>query len=510
MKKWLDQYVFNRKWMCRYICILFILSLLPLVLIGLYNHPSADDYVNGSHTVGVWEETGSLGQALSAAAEGTAGFYNSWQGNFSALFLIMLWPVVFGEGFYFLISIFLILGFAAASIFLLKVILTDYLGMDKYSCGIVSMLMTSMQFLILPVEAFYWCSGAAFYTGFYALALLTFALVLVAAKTQKKLAHIICAIAVFVLSFLIGGSNFVVALTASLVMALILAYRLIFKRGKWLVPLLGLIAMCGALLISASAPGNAVRQEHFQGMNPIESIVMSLWYGFRFAVGVFPLPGGLDTVPLPVYFAFAALVPLIYNNLRGSNFDFRMPGVATALFYGVYASTFTPNFYAMSSTGPLRVANVNYYVFLLFLLFTIVYWCGWSAKRAARAAPRSIAQKRSAKRKSDAGRVCASLLAAGFIVGCVVITGSDINAIAGVSAANSLANGEAKIYHEEYLARIALYTNPNIKEVEVSPFTGIPYVLVFTDVTTDISDNRNASIANYYDKDWVVLKHDAP
>lgn len=280
-------------------------------------------------------------------------------------------------------------------------------------------------------------------------------------------------------------------------MALFFTYRLVFKRNKWLIPLLGLLAICAALLISASAPGNTIRQEHFQGMNPIAAVITSFEQSARFV---------MYFVQKPIYFAFAFIVSLLYKIASNSKFSFRWPGAVTILLYSVYASNYTPNLYAMSSFGPARVANVNYYVFLLFLLFTTVYWCGWIARKFPYKSSRSEIKKKQPTKDLSVESTVNGLLAICFIFGCLILSSYNINTITSVSAIKSLVTGETKTYHEEYLSRLELYTNSEIRQIEVPAFTARPYVLYFDDITPDSDDWRNISLASYYNKDSIVVK----
>ena len=196
MNLFAQKYIANRKCIFIYVLCLFVLSLIPLLVITQYNHPSADDFSFGVHTVSAWRETGSFTQTISAAIDGTRHVYNTWQGTFAAVFLMTLHPAVFGEHLYMLGSIVLILGFIAAMMFLLKVILVNYFGADKYNYGIIAMVTTflSMQFLVSPVEAFYWYNGGMFYTGFHSIAMILFALTLLWMKTDRTHIKVACAI----------------------------------------------------------------------------------------------------------------------------------------------------------------------------------------------------------------------------------------------------------------------------------------------------------------------------
>ena len=77
------------------ITIIFILSLIPLYIIGKYNHPSVDDYYYGVETAKVYRDTGSVSQVISTSFDEMKNTYNDWQGNFAAIFLMRLQPAVF-------------------------------------------------------------------------------------------------------------------------------------------------------------------------------------------------------------------------------------------------------------------------------------------------------------------------------------------------------------------------------------------------------------------------------
>ena len=80
----------NKRNLIYILIIVFALSLIPLYVIGGYAHPSVDDYHYGAATSKVWQETGSLGEVFDTAAELTKDSYNTWQGNFTAIFLMYL------------------------------------------------------------------------------------------------------------------------------------------------------------------------------------------------------------------------------------------------------------------------------------------------------------------------------------------------------------------------------------------------------------------------------------
>jgi len=494
-KGFFSEYIFNRKWIFRYMVVLFIVSLIPLVYISRYSHPSADDFSNGNYTVHTWRETGSISHTLSAAVEGTRYIYDTWQGSFIAVFLMTLHPAVFNEDLYMFGIIAIILGFVAATMFFLKVVFMDYLKMDKYSYGIIGILFTfiSVQFIFCPVEGFYWYNAAMYYTGFHSVSLVLFALTLRAIKTTTiSKTKIIYGIAVSLLASIVGGGNYVTALTSVIVMALLSAYCIFIKRSNRTIPILGTLSICAVLIIAIIAPGNAVRQTYFQSMNPILAIFMSFEYAFLF-VGI--------VIRTPVWLAFACIVPLIYKVTRDSDFSFPYPIVVTILMYGIYASTFTPNLYSWSSFGPARVVNINFFAFLFFVLFSAVYCTGSIAHYMKRKPYKTMNMHSLIEHP-----IVTAVLVICFILGCAHATFVHVDSMASISAARSLATGEAQAYHGEYLARLELLRDPEIRHVELPEFTVKPRVLFHAlDITTDPYIWPNTAVAQFHNKESVIL-----
>lgn len=73
------------------ICIL-ILSIIPVVAIGPYLHQFADDYVFGAPVYKAWTATHSFGACIQAAWAESMHIYQTWQGTYSACFLMALQP----------------------------------------------------------------------------------------------------------------------------------------------------------------------------------------------------------------------------------------------------------------------------------------------------------------------------------------------------------------------------------------------------------------------------------
>jgi len=469
------------------IAVVFVLFLLPMLYIARYMHPSADDFSYGAATRAVWLETGSLVQTLSRAVTSTQSWYNGWQGTFSAIFLMTLHPAVFSVGMYMLGAWLVMLGFVASMFFFMKIVLADYLGAEKRDYLIIASVVTfvSLHFIPSPVEGLFWYNAAMFYTGFHALALLMVSLLLIWIKADTT-RPFIC-IAVPLLAFFIGGGNYVTALVTFVVLGLFAFYCIVIKKSRWQLPVVGLLAISIALIISAVAPGNALRQVNFEPMHPLRAIIMSFYYG----AGIV----WIRFLFVPFWFAFAALIPVVYRVVRGSVFSYKYPWLVIPLMFGVYASTFTPNLYSWSTFGPLRVLNVNFFVLLLFVFFSMVYALGYIARR-------DINFGGLARYKNIFVIACACL----FIAGSIIFTVRDVNTMAGVSATHSLITGEARTFHNENNVRLEAIQIAQGEGLILAPFTVTPHVLFFEDITDNVTDWRNLAFASFFGLEAVLLR----
>jgi hypothetical protein len=476
----------NHRTICLALLIAFFLSLLPMIVIARYNHLSTDDFNFGQHTAPAYRETGSFAKTVKAAFYTVRSTYRDWQGTFTAVFFMSLHPAVFNESLYWLVPLFLIALFLSCGRFLLKVILTDRFGADKFQCGIITVIVLALcaHFLPSPVEAFYWWNGGMFYTGFFSLAMLLLALLLKPSLNRRKSAVVLHCAGLMLLSFVIGGGNYVTSLLSIIAAAALLAFRLIHDRKnlRWIVPALCLAALCAAFSISALSPGEMNRQTHFEGLAPVQAVIRSFTEAARF-LRIHLLTN------VPVLAGLACLIPTLYRIASQSGFSFKAPALVTGFLFGVYAATFTPTLYVMGSSIYPRIHNVSFYSLILFCLVSLLYWCGWLARKTE-------------MRSHPLTRYGAGVLALLFTASSLAVAAGDKNRIAGVSALRSLANGEAKMYHQEALNRRAILLDETITDAVVPRFTAKPHLLYHGELGADA---MQIGIARFYVKKSVRL-----
>ena len=102
--------------LCFIMLTLFLISLLPVCRLAFFAHPAGDDYAYGVAAHLAWTDTHSLSAVLAAAVSNVKGYYTSWQGTYSSIFLMSLQPAIFSQRLYFLTT-FLMLFMVIGSIF---------------------------------------------------------------------------------------------------------------------------------------------------------------------------------------------------------------------------------------------------------------------------------------------------------------------------------------------------------------------------------------------------------
>lgn len=506
------------------ILICFILSVIPLYVIGMFAHPSVDDYYYGTETVQVWNETHSIASVVKCSFDEMINTYNIWQGNFSAIFLMRLQPGIFGEQYYFIAPLILLSAYMGFSIFFFYTALKKIFKADSYLAATVGICLTfvSMQLCTTPSDSFYWYNGAIYYTFFYSLMLFLFAL-LIRMRTAKAAGTIILTAISSVSAFLIGGSNYAAALFMCIILALSAGsavYFVILRKNKVIRPyhmaayiIVAAAAMAG-LFISMAAPGNALRQQSVGGST---GIVKTFVYTFAF--GGYSIAKVLNA---PCLIFFICMIPVFYRIARRSGFTYRYPLLVAVFTFGLYCSMGTPVFYAQGLRMPYRMMNIIFFAAYVLITFNLIYFLGWIGNKI-KTEKRHIFlddivnnffEKIKASRKNTLLALAISLCA--FVIaciGCIEVGETEYKSgDAGFSqlplsaaATLSLINGDAKTYDCELTARDEYLRSTGDDEqfVTVPALSKRPAPIYHSDITDDPGDWHNAHVAMYYRKECI-------
>ncbi len=488
--------------LCIILIAVFLLLLIPLILISQYAAPCADDFNYGILTHQAWKSEHSVSSVVAAAGEQVAQSYETWQGTFSAIFLMALQPAIFGEQYYFLGSWIIFAAFISGATFFCWALFRKFFGANRFQFLILSVVWTSLCLQMLPsaLEGFYWFNGAVFYTFFYGVSLFFYGLIILYLKTEARKTKIVCFIFLCLLAAFIGGGNYTTALL-TFVVVLCLSITLLFLKHKDRIAFLPILVVLAVFfIINMAAPGNAVRQSLFPS-HP--SVLKAIWASICFAIDQANL-----WLSIPMVLVLAILTPLFWKIACHTTFSFRYPLLTGIVSCGLYALQFCPPVYAMGTKGPERLQNIIFFSFVFLLLFNWFYVVGWICKKLPSLVSEGSVLLKVLTPKEGYSVIIMVGLAAFFLLSCYAV--SLPVPITSKSAATSLITGEAKQYYQEAQERFAILNDDNVTEAYLEPYSVWPYVLCSDDESDDPTHWRNLSLAEYYGKSAVALTEPSP
>ncbi len=464
---------------------ILLLLLIPMFTIARYDVPAADDFSFSCETHAAIVSGGSVTDILSGAVEKAVKVYYTWQGSFSAIFLMALQPAIWGLPYYAFTTWIMVLSLLGGIFFFFHRVLHGVFGVSKSIAGIAAIVASAActQFLLSPNQSFYWYNGSVYYTFTFAITLVLFAVV-----TGYLLYGSWWRIASSVfLCLIVGGSNYVTALFTSIAGGMLLAILVWKNNRKGIALLFPYLVLLGAFLLSIRAPGNAVRQGLYTDHpGALDAVLLS----FRSAA-----KNMFEWADLRYASCMIFLIPILWTGAGESKFSFPLPGAVSAVSFCLFSSLFTPHLYALGSDGPERLLNILYFSFLLLSILNLFWWFGWIVKKKR---PRGMNRGISLGMFSVFS-ACAALC----LVSSVLFFHGTLTSVAAFS---ELRSGEAKKYYSQAEERQRILENPDILDCEFEPFASQPYILYFTDMTENPESYENQDTATFYEKQSIVVK----
>ena len=504
------------------VCLL-VLALVPMVAISAFDHSYADDWHYGVDAHLALEAGRGVAGAIAAAAAEVADTFFSWQGTYSAIFLMALQPGVWSEELYGVGAVAIMVALVASTFFASSVLVRDVLGGGRSAAvaAASAALLLQTQLMPSPVEGIWWYNAAIYYTFYHALMLAAVGLGIrllrggTRVRTYTPVGTALRSLLLVALAFGIAGGNFVTALVAGLLLAaaVVAEVRRGNRRGFLLLPALAVFV--AGFAASMAAPGNAIRQEtQFAGD----------------ALGVVPtlIKSGLAAGEYLVLWTngflllmLALVLPLLVRAARRSTCSFRYPGAALMGSFALFAASFTPTFYSMGYVGPGRVQNIRYDLFVILVLVCATWLAGWwihrreqgagagEASDGAEAAPaESLACAAATPVSLAYGRFAAVVLVVLVLsVTALVLDERHIDDLVSLSAARSLVTGEAVEYDAQIRERIERIEESPDAEVEVPFITTAPKVLFMGDIRDNMDTYINYRFAQWWSKDAITGYH---
>lgn len=355
--------------------LLLAITVFPLMYISRYVWPCADDFEMGLGTKAAFLESGNLFAVLKEAAELARYKYMNWQGTFSAIFLMALQPGIWGDEYYWIGTVIVMVSLLVG-IFVLTYVLMVRMAKAPKSIWLILCALPTWAWLMRVMyteEAFYWWNGASYYMGFHSWAMLMTAVALCAYNGWESYGRI-RKIILFILGgwgcIFLGGGNYLTALMLVLVLAgLVLAALIKRKKSKMILGFYFLSTLA-ALVSSIAAPGNVAHMNYnFQNdISVSEAIYISIKDG---------LINIRDWSNVFVIMLYVFLLPFIWKLARNCPLKFRFPVLVTILSGGLYLAEYAPISYTFGGYAPGRIVNLYYWNYYWLILFNVFYWVGW-------------------------------------------------------------------------------------------------------------------------------------
>lgn len=485
------------KTLARIMLVILILSLLPIMYLGRYNHPTGDDYYYGVTTYHERLDGGNIFRILAKAAKGAALEYQQWQGTYSAMFFMYLPPNIWGDWAYRTVTAVMLLSLTGSIFYCLKPLICVFGKGSAHMWIAVSAATALLCVETVPSqgETFFWYNGSMYYTGFFSISLVFLGLLLRELSEQQKHRFVL----LLLLSVLLAGGNYV-SLLPLMILAISLTFFLLVTKQR--IPALELciicIALLGAFAVNALAPGNAVRQSGMWKIPAWKAVLKSLLQGIiylRFWIHPWWLAAAL------------CLTPIFWQSYRDSSLPFRFPLIMAAFSYGIFCSMSCPLFYTMNSTGPTRAVSIVYYGFILCTLFIYYYLLGALYRLIYAKGLSAKIDKLRKINKNDKILPALGIIAFTFLIILQTVNGSVLRCTT-AKAVTLLVNGEAKAYEAEYQRRMLVLKNPAVTKVEFAPYEHQPDMLYVGDFSSDSEDPTNQKTAEYFKKESIVILYE--
>ncbi len=356
--------------------IVLIVSLVPLLMMAKYDYPYGDDLRFSQSVTALRETDDSIGATLTEAVHVVKQIRESWQGTFSAIFLMALQPGAFDFSAYHWTPYIMFFALIFATFFLTYTVLIRIMKIDFRSWLIITFLILLLSITLSSsvCEGFFWYNSAIFYTFFHSLLLVQISCVLLAFMCAHPVKRALLTVLSLALTLFISGGNYATNMVLGEFLLLALLYSIKKSDRKMIPAILSLMVVFAlGMVISMSAPGNAIRQaavveSGYAPSHPVKAVLMALVYGAYFA---------LEWFDLAALALILAAVLFIVPELNLQKWSFRYPLAVVFFSFCVYASQFAPTAYAATSPGPYRLRNVAYFVYLLLLVLNTVYVSGW-------------------------------------------------------------------------------------------------------------------------------------
>lgn len=483
------------------VCVLALAVILwPLLVISKYNYPSADDWSYGVNAYRAIQNHEGVFQFLKTVYETVRN--DTWEARFANVALASLQPGIFGEHCYAIVAYLMIGSIIFSEIYLAA----QCLGKNNRKLIIpvsVPVIILQLLYCPCPEESFYWYTGAVNYTFVYSMSLVLIALFLKLSETMKTGKRLLLTFLAMLLAILVGGDNFATSVSTMCLLLclqiLFLIYRKDAFRRTWVITLLETLSV----LKCATSPLTTARINGNFGGSVANTPIMAILLSFeRTFLNI------ISWTNLKTLLVLLLILPFLWKAVRKMQYTFRLPGLFTALSFGVYASQATATIYVDGTMGGGRQGAILWYFYVLWMAANVMYWCGWIAKRdTIKAQPEDKPDQTAKRGKID--RLAQKYLlryctVAGILLAAAVLFGN-VQSTTSYRAYRMWRNGWAQAYGAGWEERLKVLKDDSVKNPVFTPLNYVE-LLMYTDLQPEGGYTWvNGACAEYYGKESVTV-----
>lgn len=486
--------------------LIFAVFMLPVLYLSFVNRATGDDYGYAIYTRAAWMGTHSFIELLRASWRTIRQSYYSFQGTWFSLFLFTIQPEVFNDGAYVVVVFLMLFVWIGSTFYLFKTILCENMGMDKWSCLLITVwfMIISIEFIPSTRSSIFWFNGCAHYMLPFAMCQTVVAWLLKYAKEYKETTFA----GILIFMTLLGGSNYQAALFTLITAFYVIVAVWFLKKDKRIFTLfIPIVTELAGLIVSMKAPGNRVRAGGdfgFSVSKGLATIGLSFVYAVK-DIGTYVKERPLIFAGLLFLFViFLAIYTLKENaqdNISEKNTVSYKDSISLghaiwliAMLFCLYSAMQAPALYAGVEVSG-GVPNTNYQVFLL------------TASGILLIVARKLSVKLTAIWGKNGVKTRFNIATLAILCIClitVVICRSSIKTSTSFVSLEYITSGQAADYKEQMDLQTNLMEDETTQDVVVPFINDVQGPLMHMPVTDDPDVFTNYATREFYGKNSVV------
>lgn len=361
--------------------LLSLYLLYPILVVGMHNYPSGDDYWFGIYTYQGFLHNGIIG-AFKGSLKMIGEIYETWQGTWFTLFLFTLSPHNFNAHSYFLTVYISLICLGIAYFIILKRYLYYEYGFSRITliCAFFMIYHLSIQYIPRTTSGIFWFNGIMHYTIPFLIAMGCISssrLILNCDNTKLLFTKIMLLSGMIAL----GGSNYLAAIIGMAGIMYEMLQKILIERQekklaikKYIIFISAIVLEFVGLYVSYKSPGNNIRANDDMSFRPMYFIKCIWWSIDRSRIELVKMFSERPVLWLYLCVTIILIALELISRRKILNKNKRLikyPIMSLIFVNGVHVASYLPEVYAASDVSG-GVPNTHYWMLLIVILADII------------------------------------------------------------------------------------------------------------------------------------------